>query len=78
MGCPAHNIMRSGGGAELIKDKQRSLRILKSLHDTLHIPFSIKTRAGLTNDDKQAQLDFLLDASAFVHTITLHGRTVSQ
>lgn len=45
---------------------------------SLNIPFSLKTRCGLTQDDLDAQFEFLLEASAHVRMIIVHGRTYSQ
>ncbi|MCR5412721.1 MAG: hypothetical protein K6E76_07245 [Patescibacteria group bacterium] len=38
--------MKVGGGSELMKDKQKTLEIIKALSENLkNLPFSIKTRA---------------------------------
>ena len=42
------------------------------------MPFSIKTRTGISNEDKKNQMKFLLEASEYVDMITIHGRTVKQ
>ena len=78
MGCPANNVMKSGGGAELIKDKQRTLEIIKALRKVIDMPFSIKTRTGTNEQDKQNQTEFLIQASPYVDMITIHGRTTAQ
>lgn len=78
MGCPANNVMKSGGWAELIKNKQRTLEIIKALRKAIDIPFSIKTRTGTNEQDKQNQTEFLIEASPYVDMITIHGRTTAQ
>lgn len=78
MGCPANNVMKSGGWAELIKDKQRSLEIIKNMRKVIDMPFSIKTRTGTNEQDKKNQMEFLLKASDYVDMITIHGRTTAQ
>lgn len=78
MGCPANNIMRSGWGAEMLRDKCTSLDIIKSLRAIIKMPFSIKTRTGVDIPDKEAQMKFLTEASEFVDMITIHGRTAKQ
>lgn len=78
MGCPANNVMKSWGWAELIKNKKRSLKIIKNLRKTIDMPFSIKTRTGTNEQDKLNQLEFLLQASPYVDMITIHGRTTAQ
>lgn len=78
MGCPANNVMKSWGWAELIKDKKRSLEIIKNLRKVISLPFSIKTRTGANEQDKSNQAEFLLQASPYVDMITIHGRTTAQ
>lgn len=42
------------------------------------MPLSIKTRTGISDDDKKNQMKFLVEASKYVDMITIHGRTVKQ
>jgi tRNA-dihydrouridine synthase len=42
------------------------------------MPFSIKTRTGIDENDMEDQLKFLIEASKYVSMITIHGRTVKQ
>ena len=44
----------------------------------MNIPFSIKTRMGIDEDDISAQMNFLIEISPYVEMITIHGRTVKQ
>jgi tRNA-dihydrouridine synthase len=44
----------------------------------MKMPLSIKTRTGIDEKDTQEQMDFLIEASNYVHMITIHGRTVKQ
>jgi tRNA-dihydrouridine synthase len=53
----------------MLKDKKKTLSILKEISAGISVPFSLKTRIGLTQDDIQEQFDFLLQASEFVSTI---------
>ncbi len=76
MWCPANNVMKSGWWAELIKDKKRSLEIIKELRKAINIPFSIKTRIGTDQNDKKNQTNFLIKASPFVDMITIHARSI--
>lgn len=78
MWCPANNVMKSWGWAELIKDKSRSLEIIRNLRKVIDMPFSIKTRTGTNEQDKQNQTEFLIKASEYVDMITIHGRTTAQ
>ena len=70
--------MKSGGGSELLRDKENALKIIEALSKASKLPFSIKTRTGLDQKDKENQTDFLVKASKFCSMITIHGRTVKQ
>ncbi|MCF7835478.1 tRNA-dihydrouridine synthase family protein [Candidatus Gracilibacteria bacterium] len=76
IGCPANNVMRSGGGSALLNDKKNTLKIIKDIKSNLDMPFSIKTRTGLNFEDKNNQTEFILEASKYCSMITIHGRTL--
>lgn len=70
--------MKCDAGSAMLKDKKRTLQILHDISKQLTNPLSLKTRAGLTQDDKQEQFDFIVKASKYVWMITVHARTYSQ
>ncbi|MDR2540412.1 MAG: tRNA-dihydrouridine synthase [Candidatus Peribacteria bacterium] len=71
--------MKCGGGSDLMKDKKKTLSIIQHLSDSLeHLPFSIKVRAGLHEEDKASQFTFLLEATQYCSKISIHGRTLKQ
>ena len=76
--CPANNIMKSGGWSTLMKDKERTLEIIKSISEKLSIPFSIKSRTGLNDVDKSRQLEFLIETSNYCNKISVHSRTLKE
>lgn len=78
MGCPAKNVMHTGGGGGLLRDKENTLNILQELRKIISLPFSFKTRTGLDDQDREEQMKFLVEASQHVDRITIHGRTVKQ
>jgi tRNA-dihydrouridine synthase B len=78
MGCPSPSVMKCDAGSAMLKDKPKTLWILKQIHEQLNAPLSLKTRAGLTQDDKNAQFDFVCEASKYVRMITIHARTYNQ
>jgi tRNA-dihydrouridine synthase len=71
-------LVLGGGGAGMLKDKKQTLSTLKKISEAIKTPFSIKTRAGLTVEDKKSQFDFILEAAEFIPMITVHGRTYKQ
>lgn len=48
IGCPARNVISSGGGSSLMADPERLEKILKEFRRSVpeHIPFTLKMRAG--------------------------------
>lgn len=76
--CPANNIMKSWGGSTLMKDKERTLKIIQNISKNLKTPFSIKSRTGLDNIDKSRQLNFLVEVSNYCNKISVHSRTLKE
>lgn len=71
--------MACGGGAGMMREKEKTLELIKRLAEAVApLPFSIKTRAGLTDDDKAAQKEFIIAAAPYCKAITIHGRTYKQ
>ncbi len=78
IGCPSPKVMSCGGGAGMMKDRPRTTAIIKEIAESTNLPFSIKTRAGLTVEDKEAQRAFILDVAKYCKHIIIHGRTYKQ
>lgn len=78
MWCPARKVVDSGCGAGMLREREKTLDIVKKLSERLEIPFSIKTRAGLTDIDKKEQLDYLVELSNYCSIISVHSRTFSE
>jgi tRNA-dihydrouridine synthase len=70
--------MACGGGAGMMKDRPRTISIIKEIASTCSLPFSIKTRVGLSVEDKVAQREFILEMAQYCRHITIHGRTYKQ
>lgn len=78
MGCPSPKIMKCEAWSAMLKDKKKSLDIIKTITQEISIPLSLKTRIWLRKDDIDEQFDFLLKASHRVDMIIIHGRTYAQ
>lgn len=78
MWCPSPKIMKCAAWSGMLRDKQKTLSILKNLSEQLTTPLSLKTRIWLSNDDIDEQFDFLIEASKYVRMIWVHGRTYKQ
>ena len=78
IGCPSPKVMSCWGGAGMMRDRPRTTSIIKDIVSSTNLPFSIKTRAWLTVEDKAAQKEFILDVAQYCRHIIIHGRTYKQ
>ena len=62
----------------MMRDRPRTTAIIKDIASSTTLPFSIKTRAGLTVEDKEDQKTFILDVAQYCRHIIIHGRTYKQ
>ena len=80
--CPSNTVMKCGWWSDMLKHRPETLAIIKSLSEivksTKNLTFSVKSRAGLNEDDKPEQLQFLTQIAPFCDLITIHGRTLKQ
>jgi tRNA-dihydrouridine synthase len=77
--CPSNTVMKVGGWSDMLKDKEKTLNIIQKLSQIPgSLPFSLKTRAWLNEDDKIHQIEFITKASNYCSKISIHGRTLSQ
>jgi tRNA-dihydrouridine synthase B len=78
IGCPSPKVLSCGAWAGMMKDKSRTLEYIKLLSESTNLPFSIKTRSWLNEQDKEDQFKFIINAAKYCKTISIHGRTYSQ
>lgn len=76
--CPSPRVMVCGGWSWMMKHKERTLDIIKSMSNVATLPFSIKVRTGVNEEDKKDRYVILLQAAPYVHCISIHGRTIKQ
>lgn len=78
IGCPSPKVLSCGAWAGMMKNKTKTLEYIKLLSESTTLPFSIKTRSWLNEQDKKDQFQFIVDAAKYCKTISIHGRTYSQ
>jgi tRNA-dihydrouridine synthase B len=78
IGCPSPKVIACGGWSGMMRDKSQCLQIIKDISKSISKPFSIKVRIGLNKEDQDQQYSMLLQAAPYCHTISIHGRTLSQ
>lgn len=76
--CPAPKITRTWAWSGMLKDKENTLDIIKSLREHIKWKLSIKTRCWLLENDKQNQMEFLIKVSDLCDMITVHWRTFNK
>lgn len=80
--CPSNTVMKCGWWSDMLKHRPETLAIIKSFSEivksTKNLTFSVKSRAGLNEEDKPEQLQFLSQIAPFCDLITIHGRTLKQ
>jgi len=82
-GCPSTTVMKVGGGSDMMRKREDTFDTIKCLYEETQkaetpLPFSIKARTGLHEEDKREQQEFLLNISPYCSKISLHGRTLKQ
>ncbi|MBI2345183.1 tRNA-dihydrouridine synthase [Candidatus Dependentiae bacterium] len=78
IGCPARNVVSSGGGSSLMADPERLEGILKEFRRFIpqHIPFTLKMRAGFKIINAVDIAKLAQDCG--VDAITIHPRLQTQ
>jgi tRNA-dihydrouridine synthase B len=76
VGCPAKNVVRSGGGSSLMADPKRLEEILKELRKHLPIPFTVKIRAGFKQANAIDIAKLVQDCGA--DALAIHPRLQTQ
>ncbi|MCF7795798.1 tRNA-dihydrouridine synthase family protein [Patescibacteria group bacterium] len=75
-GCPARKVVSHGGGVFLMKDFDKSRKIVENVITNSSIPVSIKIRTGISDI---LAIDFLKNLEDLpISAIMVHGRTYEQ
>ena len=78
MGCPVPKINKSGSGAALMKTPQLCGEITAAVKEAVHIPVTVKIRAGWNSSSINAPEVAKICADAGADAITVHARTKTQ
>ncbi len=75
MGCPVEKVVQRGAGAALLRDLEKTVKLVRMVTQAVKIPVTVKTRLGW--DDSQLDAVHLapLLEDAGVAALTIHGRT---
>lgn len=78
MGCPAPKIFNNGEGCALMKDLALASRIITAAVRTADRPISVKFRAGVDEQHKNAVEFAKMAEAAGAAVLCIHGRTRAQ
>lgn len=77
-GCPVPKVVNSNGGASLLKDPEKTYRLLKAMVDVSEKPITVKIRVGWDETMLTGKEMALAAEKAGVQAIAVHGRTRAQ
>jgi tRNA-dihydrouridine synthase B len=78
LGCPAKKVVKACGGSALLRDLKLLAELIKAIRTTTSLPFTIKIRAGWSEQEIVALEVGKLAEDLGVDAITLHPRTRLQ
>ena len=75
MGCPVNKIYSNGEGSALMKNPELIYKIVRAVSENTAIPTTVKLRAGIDENSKNAEECALAAESAGAVAVAVHGRT---
>ena len=75
MGCPVHKVYSNGEGSALMKKPELVFRIVRAVSSAIDIPCTVKMRAGVDSDSRNAVECALAAEEGGAALIAVHGRT---
>lgn len=78
MGCPVPKVVSNGEGSALMRNTPLAAEIVRAVKDAVHLPVTVKIRAGYTNEEKNAPEFAKAMEAAGADLICVHGRTRQQ
>ncbi|MEW6297407.1 MAG: tRNA dihydrouridine synthase DusB [Thermodesulfobacteriota bacterium] len=75
MGCPVEKVVHRGAGAAMLRDPERTARLVRMVTRAVTIPVTVKTRLGWDESRWDAVRLVPLLEDAGVAAVTIHGRT---
>lgn len=78
MGCPVKKIFSNGDGSALMRSPELIRDIVRAVRSSTDLPVSVKIRAGISEESKNAVECALAIEEGGASLITVHGRTREQ
>ncbi len=77
-GCPVKKVVQRNGGSGCLRDMDLVTRIIRAVIGATHLPVTVKTRSGWSEDSRDAVGIALRMQDAGAQAFTLHARTRTQ
>lgn len=78
MGCPVPKVFSNGEGSALMRTPEKIETIVRAMRAACPLPITVKIRAGVDPDHKNAVECALAAEAGGAAAVTVHGRTRSQ
>lgn len=78
MGCPVPKIAKHNAGCSLMREPAHAASIVRAMVDAVHIPVTVKMRAGWNDHERTAPDLARRVEDAGASAIAVHGRTAAQ
>ncbi len=78
MGCPVSKVVKTGGGAVLMRDPARAAAIVRACVAAVSIPVTVKIRAGWDDQSRNAVAFAQQMVAAGAAAVAVHARTRAQ
>ncbi|MBI3801756.1 MAG: tRNA dihydrouridine synthase DusB [Deltaproteobacteria bacterium] len=75
MGCPVEKVVQRGAGAAMLRDLEKTGRLVRMVTQAVKIPVTVKTRLGWDDSRPDAVHLAPILEDAGVAALTIHGRT---
>ena len=77
-GCPVKKVVHRNGGSGCLRDLELVQRIIRAVVGATHLPVTVKTRSGWSDDSRDPVGIALRVQEAGARALTLHARTRTQ
>ncbi len=77
-GCPVKKVVQRNGGSGCLRDMDLVDRIIRAVIGATHLPVTVKTRSGWSDDSRDPVTIALRMQDAGAKAFTLHARTRTQ
>lgn len=75
MGCPVEKVVQRGAGAAMLRDPEKTAKLVRMVTQAVKIPVTVKTRLGWDDSRLDAVHLAPILEDAGVAALTIHGRT---